>query len=931
MATFYIQLENKLLQISGDLTAANISKALGYVPVSPNVTNELSQRVDNITFDSLKDNPFLQDGSGELNIVDESGNIIAKVNAEGIRSVDFITGEHRLSNKTDKTYVDEAIKNVEVDLTGYATEEWVENKNYLTEHQDISHLATKNEIPSIDNLATKDEVSNIDFYNIKDNPIVNNGDGKLLFVDENGYIGLQLEEDGLYVKDVIADGHTLSQKADKSELPTKTSDLTNDSGFITINDVPVLEIPEEYVTETELSQKGFLTGEEASEELDDIETNTYLKYVPQTLTEEQKEQARKNIGIDGVSSMNYDLNVKAVNHRGYSYEAPENTIPAYIMSKQKGFTYVEADVAFTKDNVSVLLHDLTIDRTSDGSGKIKDLTYEQVLQYDFGSWKSQAYKGVKIASFKEFIVLCKQLGLHPYIELKSSDNYTQEQITQIVKEVNACGMNGKVTYISFYAKYLRYVKEVDQISRLGFVVTSISSGTIDAAIELKTGKNEVFIDASLKNLTDDGVQLCIENGIPLEVWTVNKETDIINMSSYICGVTSDELIAGKVLYNQGLNYVPPISNYVPTESITLSQSSLSFNNRESQTIEAILEPSNASSKVEWSTSDSNIAMVENGLVTPTNDGTCTITAISDDKSASCEVNVDFIKYSITSQLLGCSLNNTLDKVVIGDSYTTEITPDNGYSLKNGEVSVMMGGIDITSSSYNNGVITIDNVNGDIIINASAAEFDGLLVDLDLVNVGEDGVVRNLGAGGSTYNTVVSKPKTNDSFSASSSGLTLGNHAYVNVPYEFKPTDSFSIICKGRIKTDSSNPYQRLFRTNNDAPSWFIKGTTTPTIKLAGSVGSIEILNDLATKVSANNAIYIGSMDRNQMNEITVTCDGSIIKCYYNGVLMATQPSTSMKASTTIGIGDNDSSKSYYATEIEVERFAIYNRCLTMES
>ena len=93
-----------------------------------------------------------------------------------------------------------------VDLTEYATKEWVENKNYLTEHQDISHLATK------------DEVTNIDFYNINNNPIVNNGDGKLLFVDENGYIGLQLEENGLYVKDVIADGHTLSQKADKSEL-----------------------------------------------------------------------------------------------------------------------------------------------------------------------------------------------------------------------------------------------------------------------------------------------------------------------------------------------------------------------------------------------------------------------------------------------------------------------------------------------------------------------------------------------------------------------------------------------------------------------------------------------------------------------------------------------------------------------------------------
>ncbi|MEE1517597.1 MAG: hypothetical protein UF228_08370, partial [Lachnospiraceae bacterium] len=280
MATFYIQLENKLLQISGELTAENISKALGYVPVDSSTMNnyatkdevsdlvdmsmveDLSQRVDNITFDSLKDNPLLQDGSGELNIVDEAGNIIAKVNAEGIHSVDFIAGNHKLTDKIDSSalngYAKESWVSAEitkaategkVDLTGYATEEWVENKNYLTEHQDISHLATK------------EEVSNIDFYNIKDNPIVNNGDGKLLFVDENGYIGLQLEEDGLYVKDVIADGHTLSQKADKSDLPTKLSDLDNDTNYITLADIPPVEIPslDEYVTEEELNSKGYIT------------------------------------------------------------------------------------------------------------------------------------------------------------------------------------------------------------------------------------------------------------------------------------------------------------------------------------------------------------------------------------------------------------------------------------------------------------------------------------------------------------------------------------------------------------------------------------------------------------------------------------------------------------------------------------------------
>ena len=552
MATFYIQLENKLLQISGELTADNISKALGYVPASHNVTNELSQRVDNITFDSLKDNPFLQDGSGELNIVDESGNIIAKIDADGIHSVDFVAGYNKLSEKADKEWVTEFVTETvtegKVNLDGYATESWVENKGYakqedldnidfntlkntpfsddengelniVDEHNNIGlrlnsdglyvkdviagdnilsnkvdkenskglstedfTTALKNklqslsnyddtsiteavnslrtdfdtlvsgdtstaiktfneiiaflegvedteslsdiiasieqqianiEIPSLNGYATEDyvnqkeqaiqtwvnnkefatqeEVANIDFYSIKDNPIVNDGDGKLIFADENGNIGLQLEADNtLYVKDVIAGDNILSNKADKSdleglatesyvitkvaeaklegsdivipvqdvkvngqtvikdmiadidltpyaksedvpsieglateqwvtdknyltqhqdithlaeksELPTKTSDLTNDSGFITIEDVPALEIPEEYVTEDEIVN--FVEVQDTNDVIDDVETNIYVKYVEQSLSDEQKAQVRENIGVPSMGQL----------------------------------------------------------------------------------------------------------------------------------------------------------------------------------------------------------------------------------------------------------------------------------------------------------------------------------------------------------------------------------------------------------------------------------------------------------------------------------------------------------------------------------------------------------------------------------------------------------------------------------------------------
>ena len=98
--------------------------------------------------------------------------------------------------------------------------------------------------------------------------------------------------------------------------------------------------------------------------------------------------------------------IKAVAHRGYSTEAPENTLPAFRLAKENGFDYVECDVVFTSDNVPVLLHDSSIDRTSNGEGKISSLTYEEVSQYDFGSWFSEEYAGVKIPTFDEFLKLC---------------------------------------------------------------------------------------------------------------------------------------------------------------------------------------------------------------------------------------------------------------------------------------------------------------------------------------------------------------------------------------------------------------------------------------------------------------------------------------------------------------------------------------------
>lgn len=262
------------------------------------------------------------------------------------------------------------------------------------------------------------------------------------------------------------------------------------------------------------------------------------------------------------SDPKFNLNVKSVNHRGYA-DAPENTLAAYRLSKKKGFAYVECDVSFTSDGYAVLLHDSTVDRTSNGTGNIADLTLEAVRALDFGSWKGAEYAGEKIPTFDEFILLCKRLGLHPYIELKAG---TEEQIKALVESVKRHGMKDKVSYISFGANYLEWVKAADNTARLGYIVDTVHSVVINTAKRLKqnaftvvdgalvaSGKNEVFIDCAATGVNRTAVYNCRNAGFPLEVWTVNSESEILALDPYISGVTSDNIIAAEVFYDNEVN------------------------------------------------------------------------------------------------------------------------------------------------------------------------------------------------------------------------------------------------------------------------------------------------------------------------------------------------------------------------------------------
>lgn len=242
--------------------------------------------------------------------------------------------------------------------------------------------------------------------------------------------------------------------------------------------------------------------------------------------------------------------INSVAHRGYSTDAPENTLSAYRLAKKKGFTFVECDVSFTLDGYAVLLHDASVDRTSNGTGNIANMTLADARALDFGSWKSTVYAGEQIPTFEEFIVLCKHLSIHPYIELKVG---TKEQIQSLVNVVNRYGMKGKVTWISFDTNCLEYIKAVDTKARLGYVTYYVDADIINTAKQLLSEHNEVFIDCSYNGANSAMVQLCAESDLPFETWTLNSEEAILGLDAYISGVTSDNIIASNVIYNACIN------------------------------------------------------------------------------------------------------------------------------------------------------------------------------------------------------------------------------------------------------------------------------------------------------------------------------------------------------------------------------------------
>ena len=152
-------------------------------------------------------------------------------------------------------------------------------------------------------------------------------------------------------------------------------------------------------------------------------------------------------------------------HRGYSDQYSENTMLAFSKAIESGFDGIETDVHKTKDGVLVLCHDEKINRTSDGKGYIKDMTYEELCAYNFGTKENPQ----RISLLKELLELCKGKNVKINLEIKTNKiQYPGIELEsyQMIKEM---GILDQVLFSSFYVDSLYKLRAIDSSLYLGYL------------------------------------------------------------------------------------------------------------------------------------------------------------------------------------------------------------------------------------------------------------------------------------------------------------------------------------------------------------------------------------------------------------------------------------------------------------------------------
>ncbi|MEF2244181.1 glycerophosphodiester phosphodiesterase [Paenibacillus sp. IITD108] len=220
------------------------------------------------------------------------------------------------------------------------------------------------------------------------------------------------------------------------------------------------------------------------------------------------------------------MTIRGVAHRGYPAKFPENTLSSFRAACELAFTHLELDVQLTKDGVPVVFHDTSVERMTDGTGRIKDLTLKEI--------KELSVKGIeRIPTLEEALDLLKD-RLIVDIELKQAGDLYPGLEKTVLDTLKKKDMIEQSFLASFDHYSLAKARELNDKIGLGI----INHGSSPALFPLAKELNCEYMSIRYEFITDEIIAKCEAENIIMIPYTIDDEKDmqlvVKNPSLLIC-------------------------------------------------------------------------------------------------------------------------------------------------------------------------------------------------------------------------------------------------------------------------------------------------------------------------------------------------------------------------------------------------------------
>lgn len=213
------------------------------------------------------------------------------------------------------------------------------------------------------------------------------------------------------------------------------------------------------------------------------------------------------------------MQTQIIAHRGASAYYPENTMVSFEAAIQMGADAIELDVHMSSDGEIVVLHDETLERTTNGSGYVHQYTFTQLKALDAGILKPE-YRTERIPLLKDVLLLAKSLDIWVNIEIKAGSVPYPDMEQKLAEIVHACGMQEHVLFSSFNHYALVRLKRVWPEAPIAILHVS---ALVDAWEYAKKLGAIALHPLYAVTRIPGWVQGCRQAGVAVHAWTVDDE------------------------------------------------------------------------------------------------------------------------------------------------------------------------------------------------------------------------------------------------------------------------------------------------------------------------------------------------------------------------------------------------------------------------